>query len=46
VARLPPQQQHGDQQQQIELYDKMRAMGGDAILRELYESFLDLFMRV
>jgi hypothetical protein len=42
----PPQ---GDQQQQeyqkwqIELYEKMRAMGGDAIPPELYRGFLDLF---
>jgi hypothetical protein len=54
VRRLPPQQppqQQGDQQQQgheyqtwqIELYDKMRAMGGDAIPPELYKGFLDLF---
>jgi hypothetical protein len=49
----PPQQQQqqGDQQQQgqeyqtwqIELCDKMRAMGGDAIPKELYKGFLDLF---
>jgi hypothetical protein len=48
----PPQQQQlqGDQQQrqeyqawQIELYDKIRAMGGDAIPKELYKGFLDLF---
>ena len=54
VRRPPPQQppqQQGDQQQQgqeyqtwqIELYDKMRAMGGDAIPPELYKGFLDLF---
>ncbi len=28
---------------QIELYDKMRAMGGNIICQELYKGFLDLF---
>jgi hypothetical protein len=49
-ARQPSPQQQGDQQQQqeyqkwqIELYEKMRAMGGDAIPPELYKGFLDLF---
>ncbi len=50
--RQPQQQQlQGDQQQQgqeyqawqIKLYDKMRAMGRDAIPKELYKGFLDLF---
>jgi HD-GYP domain-containing protein (c-di-GMP phosphodiesterase class II) len=43
------EQEQGDQQGQeyqawqIELYNKMKAMGGDAIPAELYKGFLDLF---
>ena len=37
------QQGHEYQAWQIDLYNKMKAMGGDAIPAELYKGFLDLF---